>query len=113
MIHVVHCGGLRQFKATNETEAIKLTWNVPIENENEDCKDMITGYNITYGTIGRPLESTFIKWNKNQTKQITVVLENLIPERQYMIVIIVSLTENRITVRRPWFITAGRGNGCS
>ena len=70
---------------------------------------MITGYNITYGTIGTTLESTFVKWDKNQAREIAVVLENLIPERQYMIVIIVSLTENRITLRRPRFITAGRG----
>ena len=101
------CGKLQPFKSTNETEIIMLTWNVPIENER--CKNMIKGYNITYGTIGSPLESTFVKWDKNQTKEITVVLENLIPEREYMIVIIVNLTKNRTKFKRPMYLTTGRG----
>ena len=108
MIHAGHCGKLKHFNSTNETEAIKLTWDVPIEKENKKCKDMITGYNITFWTIGRPIESRFIKWNESQTN-ITVVLENLIPERRYIVMIIVNLTENRIALKRLKYLIAGMG----
>ena len=106
MIHAGICGRLRKFKTTNETEVlIKLSWNVPIERQ--ECKNIIAGYKITYGTTGQSLESTFIKW-ENQTR-MNVSLENLIPGAQYLVVITVKYTDNRVTLKRPMYITAGRG----
>ena len=95
------CGRLIQLEASNETgAAIKLTWNV-----SEECQSTIS-YNITYGTIGGLLESTALL-NKSQ-QQITTVLENLIPEREYMIVITVN-SPNRILRRRAIFQISGKG----
>ena len=98
------CGRLRKFTILNETGAsIKLTWTVP-----DKCQPTIS-YNVTYGTIGGSLESIFFKWENKSQKQITRVLRNLIPERQYVFVISVHYNENKTSSKRPLYGISGRG----
>lgn len=109
------CGRLIRLRLSNETGAsIKLTWSIP--GWNTKCENKIKGYNITYGTIGGLLKSTFVKVeDKNQTK-IEHPLNNLIPETQYLIVITVNYANDSIaTFKRPIYQTSGRGmltDGC-
>ena len=97
------CGRLIQLKASNETgAAIKLMWNV-----SEECQSTIS-YNITYGTIGGLLESTALLNKSQQQIEITTVLENLIPEKEYMIVITV-ISPNRTLRRHAISQISGKG----
>ena len=66
-------------------------------------------YNITYGTIGGPLESTIFKWENESQRQITRVLKNLIPEKEYVFVITVYYNKNDTLLRRPLHGTSGKG----
>lgn len=98
------CRNLRDFKTYNETGAsIKLTWTIP-----GVCQPTIS-YNITYGTIGGSLESTFFKWENKSQKRITRVLKNLIPEKEYIFVIAVHYNKNNTSLKRPVHGTSGRG----
>ena len=100
------CGRIRfkKIEPSAETGAsITLTWIIP-----DTCQPTMS-YNITFGTIGGSLESTFFKWENKSQKQITRVLENLISEKEYIIVIAVHYSENKTLLRRPVHRTSGRG----
>ena len=98
------CGRLLNLEATNVTgPAIELTWNV-----SEECQIPIS-YNITYGTIGGSLDSMpLINWTNESQHNITQVLENLIPEHEYLIVITV-IPLNRTVRRRAVCQMSGKG----
>jgi len=73
------------------------------------CQRHITGYNITFGTIGGLLQERF--WENENRTTVNVTLSDLIPDREYMIVIIVSYSDNGTTIKRPRFIKSGIGMG--
>ena len=96
------CRRLRSFKKSNETgAAIKLTWKIL-----DGCQ---LSYNITFGTIGGALNSTFFKCENGSQKQITKVLENLIPEKEYMIIITIIYAKDKSLIRRPIYQMSGKG----
>lgn len=69
---------------------------------------MINGYNLTFGTIGGSLESKFIKVNRSLT-MMDYTLENLMPGREYLIMITVNYSNNSVTMKRPICAMSGRG----
>ena len=100
-INLRRCRRLKNFEVSNETgAAIKLTWKI-----SDGCQP---SYNITFGTVGGSLNSTFFKL-ENKGKQITKVLENLIPEKEYMILVAINCTKNETFTRRPIYQMSGRG----
>lgn len=99
------CSKLKDFTESNETEAsIELTWVIPPE-----CRRIINGYNLTFGTIGGSLESEFIEVKKNLTL-MNHTLENLMPGREYLIIITVNYNNNSVTIKRPKCIMSGRAS---
>lgn len=101
------CAKLKNFKASNKiATSIMLTWNIP---NRPQCQKNITGYNITFGTIGEVLRNTF--WENENKINITGILSDLIPDRQYMIVIIVNYNNNEKTIKRPRIRKSGIGMG--
>jgi len=81
-----------------------LKWNIPRQPV---CQRHITGYNITFGTIGGLLQERFWE-NKNETN-VSVTLSDLIPDREYMIVIVVNYNDNGRTIKCPRYIKSGIG----
>jgi len=93
------------FNSSNKTGAsIALRWGIPTQPK---CQKNITGYNITFGTFGGLLQGRFWE-NKNETN-VSVTLSDLIPGKEYMIVIIVNYNDNGTTIKRPRFIKSGIG----